>query len=137
MGNYYRSRLAEELALHYAEKYGIEIMVDSGGLSDVEHSMNPGPIAKATVRYLEEKEIVPKGTSRYPKRVEREEVFAADIVVLTDSDEQSQLFSQEFPDYKGRLVGWRARDQIDDPWLQTPYLIDKHVHDLIKNLSKE
>lgn len=134
MGNYYRSRLAEELALFYAAQHGLEISVDSGGLSDVEHSLNPGPIAKATLRYLEDKKIQPVGHKRYPKRVSREEVFAADLVVLTDEDEQKRLFMQEFPDFSGELLCWRARDQIDDPWLQTPFLIDKHVHDLIKRL---
>ncbi len=134
MGNYYRSRLAEELAIHYANKYGVEISADSGGLSDVEHSSNPGPIAKATLRYLEDKQIQPVGAKRYPKRVCREDVFVADLVILTDQDEQHQLFIQEFPDFTGALLGWRARDQIDDPWLQTPFLIDKHVHDLIQKL---
>lgn len=137
MGNYYRSRLAEELAIHYAQKYNLEIEVDSGGLSDVAHSLNPGPIAKATLRYLEEKNIAPRGAQRFPKRVEREIVYAADIVVFTDEDEQKHLFVQEFPEYPGRVIGWRARDKYDDPWLQTPYLIDKHVHDLIKRLLEE
>lgn len=137
MGNYYRSRLAEELAVYYAEKYGLDVIADSGGLSDVEHSRNPGPIAKATIRYLEDKNIEPRSAKRYPKRVAREEVFASDIVILTDEDEQRHLFIQEFPDFAGNMIGWRARDHIDDPWLQTPFLIDKHVHDLIKRLSAD
>lgn len=137
MGNYYRSRLAEELAIHYSEKYGVEIEVDSGGLSDVEHSLNPGPIAKATLRYLEEKQIPPKRAQRFPKRVDKQTVHSSDIVVFTDEDEQLHLFKQEFPDYPGKMIGWRARDKHDDPWLQTPYLIDKHVHDLIKKLLEE
>ncbi len=134
MGNYYRSRLAEELAIHYSAKYGLELQADSGGLSDVAHSLNPGPIAKATLRYLEEKNISPLGAQRFPKRVALEDVQAADMVVLTDEDEQKHLFIKEFPDYTGHIIGWRARDHIDDPWLQTPFLIDKHVHDLIKKL---
>lgn len=137
MGNYYRSRLAEELAMHYAEKYGLEVDVDSGGLSDVEHSLNPGPIAKATLRYLEEKNITPRRAHRLPKRVDVEGVFTADLIVFTDEDEQLHLFKQEFPHFTGRIVSWRARDKYDDPWLQTPYLIDKHVHDLIKKLLEE
>ncbi len=134
MGNYYRSRLAEELAVHYAQKYGVDITVDSGGLSDVAHSTNPGPMAKATLRYLEDMKLQPRDITRYPKRVSRDDVFAADMVVLTDEDEQKRMFMEEFPDFKGNLVGWRARDQIDDPWLQTPFLIDKHVQALIQKL---
>lgn len=137
MGNYYRSRLAEELALHYAAQHDLVLEVDSGGLSDVAHSMNPGPIAKATMRFLEDKKITPRGATRFPKRVSRDEVFAADLVVLTDEDEQRQLFMQEFPDFKGKAIGWRARDHFDDPWLQTPFLIDKHVQALIAELLKK
>lgn len=137
MGNYYRSRLAEELALHYSKELGVAIDVDSGGLSDIEHSQNPGPIAKATLRYLEEKKIIPISAKRYPKRVAREDVFGADLVILTDEDEQKRLFMQEFPDFNGKIVGWLARDQIDDPFLQTPNLIDKHVQALIKSFLEK
>lgn len=137
MGNYYRSRLAEELALHYAEQYGLEIDVDSGGLSDVVHSLNPGPIAHATLRYLETKQIRPRRAHRYPKRVDVEGVFTADLVVFTDADEQMHIFKQEFPTFTGKMLGWRARDKYDDPWLQTPNLIDKHVQELIKNLLQD
>ena len=137
MGNYYRSRLAEELARHYAQQYGLEIEADSGGLSDVAHSLNPGPIAKATLRFLEENNIQMQGTKRYPKRVDLETINAADYVILTDEDEQQQLFKREFPEFTGQLIGWRARDHHDDPWLQTPVLIDKHVHALVKKISQQ
>jgi protein-tyrosine phosphatase len=134
MGNYYRSRLAEELAIYYASLCDLELQVDSGGLSNVEESLNPGPIAKAVLRYMEEKNITPLGAVRNPKRCEAEVVYSSDIVVCTDADEQLHLFKQAFPDYAGRIIGWRARDQHDDPWLQTPNLIDKHVQALIKEL---
>lgn len=134
MGNYYRSRLAEELALYYAVKYGLEISVDSGGLSDVAKSLNPGPIAKATLRFLEDRSIEPQRAQRFPKRIDLESVVRSDFVVLTDEDEQLNLFKQTLPTYTGKIVAWRARDNYDDPWLQTPNLIDKHVHQLIKEL---
>lgn len=137
MGNYYRSRLAEELALHYAAQRGLEIAVDSGGLTDVARSLNPGPIAKATLRYLAEKHIVPKYAHRYPKQVDVEGVFTADYVILTDEDEQLPLFKQAFPHFTGHTIGWRARDNHDDPWLQTPFLIDKHVLALIEQLAEK
>ncbi len=135
MGNYYRSRLAQELACFYADKYGIEIEADSGGLSDVENSNNVGPIAKATLLYLADKGVTPVDATRPPKSVNMDDVSAADIVVLTDANEQKDLFLQNFSDYKGRLVEWQARDQMYDPWLQTPFLIDKRTHDFIKELK--
>lgn len=135
MGNYYRSRLAEELAVYYANQAGVELGVDSGGLSDVANSLNPGPIARAVIQFLSEKDLQPLDMQRYPKRCDFDAVHAADIIVCTDADEQLRLFKQEFPDYTDRIIEWRARDKHDDPWLQTPNLIDKHVQALIKELS--
>lgn len=137
MGNYYRSRLAEELAICYARQIGLEIEVDSGGLSDVEHSLNPGPMAKAALRYLEAKGITPVGAQRYPKPCFLDDINAADIVVCTDAEEQLQLFKKRFPDYAGKIISWHARDQYDDPLLQTPFLIDKNIQGLIKELKDD
>ncbi len=136
MGNYYRSRLGEELTLHYAPQHGVDVEVDSGGLSDVEHSNNPGPISKSVLRFLDERGIEPKGARRYPKHCEAEIIYAADIVVLTDKDEQLHLFMDEFPDFSGELISWQARDHYADPLLQTPNMIEKHVQALLKELAK-
>lgn len=136
MGNYYRSRLAEELAVYYAAQYEVEIQVDSGGLTDIEHSNNVGPIASSVLRYLAAKNIQPRGARRYPKPVTADDVYASDIVVCTDADEQLHLFQNVCPEFSGKLVTWRARDQHYDPLLQTPFMIDKNVEALIKELSE-
>ncbi len=138
MKNYYRSRLAEELAIHYAQQAGLKIEVDSGGLQeDVEHSSNLGPIATEALRYLEAKKISPVRASRYPKCCEASDVYSSNIVVCTDADEQLQFFKQRFPDYTGKIIAWRARDQYGDPLLQTPFLIDKNMQELMKQLNND
>lgn len=137
MGNYYRSRLAEELALHYAKSYGVDIDADSGGLSRIPNPNNVGTIAKATLRYLEQKQVQTKNVGRFPKNCSAEEVYSADIVVLTDEAEQAYLFAEQFPDYKGQLIGWSAHDLQYDLLMDTPQLIDKHVEQLIKSLSQK
>jgi len=135
MGNYYRSRLAEELALYYAAKYGVEIAVDSGGLSHIPNPNHPGPMARPTLEYLAQRDIKPQGINRYPKNCSIEDIEVADMVIFTDEDEQHRLFTEAFPDYKGEIVGWRARDQQYDQWLQTPDMINKNVEALIKDLA--
>ncbi len=134
MGNYYRSRLAEELALHYASHYGIEITADSGGLSKIPNPSNPGSIAQATLAYLANKSIQPINSARAPKQCKIEEVDVADIVVCTDADEQKALFLSAFPNFRGELIAWQAPDQQYDPWLETPQKIDRNVEALIKQL---
>ena len=135
MGNYYRSRLAEELAIHYALKYGVEIETESGGLSHrMPNPSNPGPIAQGTLRYLTEKGVQPRKAEHMPKRCTIEAVRAADIIICTDESEQRHLFIEEFPDHGGKLICWQARDVLFDPMLQTPEIIDRKVEDLIRSL---
>lgn len=134
MGNYYRSRLAEELALHYAAQYGLEIEADSGGLSKIPNPEHPGSIAHATLTYLANKNVQPQQAHRFPKACVEQDVQAADIVVCTDANEQMELFKRAFPNYEGVLLGWGARDYQFDTWLETPAMIDKQVEDLIRVL---
>lgn len=135
MGNYYRSRLAEELALHYAAQAGIEIAVDSGGLSKIPNPNHPGTIAKATLNYLLQNNVTPVNIGRFPKNCIAEEVYSADIVVFTDIDEQQDLFKSQFPNFQGQLIGWNARDLQYDNFLTTPQMIDKNVKALIAQLA--
>ena len=136
MGNYYRSRLAEELAYYYAAQYGVDIVADSGGLSKIPNPDHVGPMAHATLRYLANKDITPKGIEREPKSCVATDVYSADIVVLTDGAEQGTLFTQRFPDFTGDIVAWNARDHMYDPILQTTVRIDQKVEELIKSLHK-
>lgn len=137
MGNYYRSRLAEELAIHYAQKLGLEIAADSGGLSRrMPNPSNPGPIAQGTLVYLAEKGVQPRNAERMPRHCSIEGVREADIVVCTDEVEQRHLFIEEFPDHGGKLICWQAHDVLFDPMLKTPEIIDRHVEELIRNLTE-
>lgn len=137
MGNYYRSRLAEELTRHYARQHGIEVEVDSGGLSRIPNPNHPGTIAKATLRYLEQKQVQPEAAGRFPKNCSIDEVYEADLIVFTDKEEQSELFLQRFPDYQGQVIGWSARDIQYDPLMDTPGIIDSHVQALIQDLLQQ
>lgn len=137
MGNYYRSRLAEELAYYYAAKYDIDIIADSGGLSKIPNADHLGFMAHATLRYLAAKDIVPKGLERIPKSCNHEDVYSADIVICTDMAEQGHLFKERFPEFQGQLIGWNARDSLYDELLQTPVMIDKKIEELIKTIKNQ
>ncbi len=137
MFNYYRSRLAEELAIHYAAKHGLEVAVDSGGLSRrMPNPSNPGPIAQGALVYLSEKGVQPRNAERMPHRCSIEAIQVADIIVCTDEIEQRHLFIEEFPDHGGKLICWQAYDVLFDPMLKTPEIIDRHVEELIIDLAE-
>jgi protein-tyrosine-phosphatase len=136
MGNYFRSRLAEELALYYAQQYEIDISVNSGGLSDVANSRNVGPIAGVTLEYLANKNITPRNADRMPQNCTVEHLNAADLVVFTDIDEQLEIFKRAFPEFEGEYIGWQARDK-PHPISSTTSLIDKNVEELIRGLGKD
>lgn len=131
MGNYYRSRLAEELARHYGAQHGVEVSADSGGLAL--SAGNKGPIAKLTLLYLQQKNFQPLGDQRYPKECSLADMQAADLVVCTDRSEQLRLFEDKFPEYTGDLIAWQAPDWHADPFLSTPQLIDRNVEQLISS----
>jgi protein-tyrosine phosphatase len=134
MGNYYRSRLAEELALHYAEIYGLEIETDSGGLAQIPNPHHPGPMAIETIDYLATKNIQPKTINRLPKVCAQVDIADADYVVFTDVDEQQDLFERRFPFCDCEFIGWDAHDKEFDPSLSTRELIDMKIEALIKKL---
>lgn len=134
MGNYYRSRLAEELALHYAVLSGLKVEVDSGGLSRIPNPNHPGNIARGTLQYLKDINVEPQQATREPKNCNNEDVYSSDIVILTDIEEQRDLFWNQFPDFKGELIGWDARDIAYDSMLNTLEKIDRNVQQLIKEL---
>lgn len=138
MGNYYRSRLAEELAIHYGEQYGLELAADSGGLSKrMPVPSNPGPISSGTMIYLQAKGIHPRHAERLPKRCNPEDIAKADIVICTDAEEQRDLFIAEFPNHGGKLICWNAHDIHLDPMIRTPEIIDRKVEELIQDLLRQ
>ncbi len=56
-GNYYRSRLAEELLRYNAREADLEIECDSAGLGKIPNLSNPGPIGIAALEYLQKRGI--------------------------------------------------------------------------------
>ncbi len=136
-GNYYRSRLAEELLRYEARKAELEIECDSAGLGNIPSPSNPGPIGVAALHYLQALGISSSSLVRYPKKCTASDLQAADIIVCMNEREHREMFERQarpLLDHK-RVVYWRVPDVEEDPDLIGPGLIDGEVRGLLARLS--
>jgi Low molecular weight phosphotyrosine protein phosphatase len=67
-GNYYRSRFAEELFNHEAERASLPWIAQSRGLALERGANNVGPIAPVVLHALKELTISARGANRFPQQ---------------------------------------------------------------------
>jgi protein-tyrosine phosphatase len=138
-GNYYRSRLAEELLRYHANEADFEIECDSAGLGEIPNPLNPGPIGVDALRYLQRLGISLSSLARFPKRCTPSELQAADVIVCMNEGEHRPLFEIQagpFLDHK-QVVYWHVPDVEEDPDLIGPGLIDRKVIGLLTFLKSQ
>ena len=136
-GNYYRSRLAEELLRHNAGKAELEIECDSGGLGKIPNPSNAGPIGIAVLEYLRKRGIPSSSQARYPKKWTPSDIQAADIIVCMNEPEHRGMFESQirpFLDHK-QILYWHIPDVEEDRDLIGPGLIDREVKSLLEKLK--
>jgi protein-tyrosine phosphatase len=132
-GNYYRSRLAEELLRWNAKKADLQIECDSAGLGIIPNPSNPGPIGIAALAYLQARGIVSLTLARYPKKWTPSDIQAADIIVCMNEREHREVFERQARPFlnHGQIVYWHIPDVEEDPDLTGPELIDGEVRGLL------
>jgi len=67
-GNYYRSRFAEELFNHHAQRIGLNWVAQSRGLALERGAHNVGPISPFALHALKELAITARGAHRFPQQ---------------------------------------------------------------------
>jgi len=132
-GNYYRSRLAEELLRHNAQKADLEIECDSAGLGNIPNPSNPGPIGNAALGYLRTQGVRSLSLERYPKKWTPLDVQAADLIVCMNELEHRSLFEGQALPFLNHteVVYWHIPDLAEDPDLIGPELIEGNVRGLL------
>ena len=78
-GNYYRSRFAEELFNHHAERVGLDWVAQSRGLALERGAHNVGPISPFALHALKEMVITPRGADRFPRQCTVDDLAAAEF----------------------------------------------------------
>ena len=86
-GNYYRSRFAEELFNHEAERAGLDWIAKSRGLALERGANNVGPIAPVVLHALKELTISARGADRFPQQCTVDDLAGADFVVAVKETE--------------------------------------------------
>ena len=136
-GNYYRSRLAEELLHYHAKRVDLSIECYSAGLGNIPNPSNPGPIGIVALEYLQARGIGSLTRARHPKKCAPSDIQAADIIVCMNEREHRATFEKQarlFLDHK-QIVYWHVPDLEEDPELVGPGLIEGEVRGLLTRLK--
>jgi protein-tyrosine phosphatase len=133
-GNYYRSRFAEIVFNHLAEKRHLNWRATSRGLSHEFGPWNIGPISAHALEGLKRCDIAGPASHRMPMRCETEDLAGADVVVALKESEHRPLLDWRFPGWSERVEFWTIHD-IDaaTPQVALPQL-ERQVRGLVDRL---
>jgi protein-tyrosine phosphatase len=134
-GNYYRSRFAEELFNHRAEREGITWQATSRALALEWGWANVGPISRYTIEALQIRGITLSGGVRFPAACTLADLESADIVVAMKETEHRELIRIKFPTWEERVTYWNVHDiDVASP-RDTLDLTDRLVTDLMRDIQ--
>lgn len=133
-GNYYRSRTAEELFNHYAQKRQLSWSADSKGLKeDMGILGNIGTISHLAVNFLNGIQVPITGKDRSPVSVQKEDFLEYDRVICLDKKEHLPMMQARFPIYYEEVEYWEIADVDVSP----SFLALPRIHELVLTLVKE
>ncbi len=135
-GNYYRSRFAEELFNHHAERDALDWVATSRGLALERGINNVGPISPFTVHALQELAITARAADRLPQQCTADDLIAADLVIAVKEDEHRPLMRERFADWEHRLDYWSIHDVEDAAPADALKLLAEEVRTLLSRLPK-
>ena len=135
-GNYYRSRFAEHLFNHLAQRDSLPWRADSRGLR-VGHWGNIGPISRFAVEALTRCGIVTSGAHRQPQPLTLPDLADSDLVVAVKEAEHRSLMAEQFPFWTDRVEYWHV-DDLDcaEPEQALP-ILEKNVRALVGRLTAQ
>jgi protein-tyrosine phosphatase len=114
-GNYYRSRFAEELFNHEAERAGLDWMAQSRGLALERGTNNVGLIAPVVLHTLKELTISARGADRFQQHCTANDLANADFVVAVKEAEHRPLMRERFAEWEHIPDYWHVDDVEDAP----------------------
>ena len=110
-GNYYRSRMAEEMFNHFAEERGLTARAFSRGLStSFENNGNVGSFSKFALRVLTRYGIAPRCADEFPQRVTADELRDSDVVVALYQRDHAPMLAEQFPEFSEKVIYWSVPD---------------------------
>jgi protein-tyrosine phosphatase len=135
-GNYYRSRFAEELFNHHAQRAEIDWIAQSRGLALERGAHNIGPISPFALHALEEMAVTARGADRFPPHCTADDLASADFVVAVKEAEHRPLMRERFAEWEHRLDYWNIHDVEDAAPADALKLLAKEVKTLLLRFAK-
>ncbi|MDX1618732.1 MAG: low molecular weight phosphatase family protein [Balneolaceae bacterium] len=110
-GNYYRSRMAEELFNFWAGVVELEWQAYSAGLrEDMSASPNEGPISGHAVRMLTTSGFPVSSSERDPRSVTEEDLESHELVICLHRSEHEPMLKKRFPGFGSEILYWDVPD---------------------------
>jgi protein-tyrosine phosphatase len=131
-GNFYRSRFAEAVFNHHAERVGIAERAVSRGL--MTHLVD-GHMSPHTQRALFERSIPMHRTSLMPTPLTVVDLTRARHVVALHEDEHRPMIAMRYPDWVMRVTYWSVSDLPLPPEVALP-MIEDNVLMLVETLRR-
>ncbi len=135
-GNYYRSRFAEELFNHHAERAGLDWIARSRGLALERGSDNVGPISPFALHALKEMAIIARGADRFPQQCTVGDLATADFVVAVKEAEHRPLMRLRFAEWEHLSDYWNVHDIGDAEPAEALKVLAQEVQALVLRFRK-
>lgn len=110
-GNFYRSRMAEEMFNHFAEERGLSARAFSRGLANTfKDNGNIGSFSEFALRVLTRYRIAPRRADEFPQRVTADELRDSDVVVALYQRDHAPMLAEQFPEFSEKVIYWSVPD---------------------------
>jgi protein-tyrosine phosphatase len=134
-GNYYRSRLAEELFNDRVRRLGLDWRAASRALAIERGAENIGPISEHALKALSKFDVTVSHPARYPARCAERDFVEADLVIAMKEAEYRSLVEERFGAWAQRVVYWQVHDlDVVADSAETAKLIDALLDKLIQEI---
>ena len=134
-GNYYRSRMAEEIFNHLAAERRLNAQANSRGLlTSFAGSKNVGSFSPAALQVLSHYQIEPRRADEMPQRVTEQELHDAHWIIAMYQRQHAPMILAQFPEFKSKIKYWSIPDLDEMPASEAGELIYQQVADLVRQV---
>lgn len=129
-GNFYRSRFAEAVFNHHAERTGVAARAFSRGLMTW---LVDGELSELTARALAERQIPVHRTSHRPTQITVSDFLRARKIIALHDEEHRPMIASRYPEQLPRVTFWSVSDLPLPAEVALPQ-IERNVLELLGNI---
>ncbi|MCS6845169.1 MAG: low molecular weight phosphatase family protein [Caldilineales bacterium] len=134
-GNYYRSRMAEEMFNYLAEQQGLDARAFSRGLfRSPADTGNVGPFSPFARQVLARYGIPPQRSHQFPQRVTADDLRRADRVIALYRRQHEPMLRAQFPECLDKVTFWSVPDLDEMSADQAGAMVYREVQALVEEL---